>query len=97
MIKFFVAFTLLLFAIIALSFTALSVAKGLPIAALLLSQGICLLGCYALLGIGIGLPIVILAGAASWWHLWLLYTGEVKPHLPNQTFFDVLKTMFRKI
>ncbi len=97
MIKFFIAFTLMLIAIVALCCTAFSVGTGYPLAALLLSQGINMLGCYALLGIGIGLPLLLLASVLGWGQLLLLMSGNIDPHLAKESFFDVIKTLFSKI
>ncbi len=87
----------MLIAIIALSFTAFSVGTGYPLVALLLSQIINMLGCYALLGIGIGLPLLLLASVLSWGQLLLLLSGNIDPHLAKESFFGVLKTLFSKI
>lgn len=53
--------------------------------------------CYALLGIGIGLPLVLLAGTLGWLQLVLLMSGNIDPHLGSAGFFKVLNTLFSKI
>lgn len=55
------------------------------------------LSCYFLLGIGIGLPVIILATILGWLQLILLLSGNVNPHLAKEGFFKVLGTLFTKI
>lgn len=51
---------------------------------------------YFMLGIGIGLPMVLLAGTLSWLQILLLLGGQIDPHLGREGFVKVLKTLFNK-
>lgn len=64
---------------------------------LLYTQFITLFGCYALLGIGVGIPIVFLATVLGWVQFVLLLSGNLDPHIAKESFWGVLKTMFSKL
>lgn len=55
------------------------------------------LGSYLLLGIGFGLPLIILASILGLLQILLLLKGDIHPHLGKDGFFNVLKTLFNKI
>ncbi len=64
---------------------------------MLFIEGISLLGCYLLLGIGLGFPLVIIATILGWLQLVLLISGNINPHLAREGFFKVVNTLFSKI
>ncbi|MBS0288489.1 MAG: hypothetical protein JSS07_00455 [Proteobacteria bacterium] len=97
MIKFVFAIVLLCFAVVLLSYTTFTLGHHYAFSGLLFSQCINMLGCYLLLGIGIGLPIVILATILGWIQLVLLLSGNINPHLAKEGFFHVLNTLFSKL
>jgi len=97
MTKLFAGFTLTLIAIVWLCYQIFLLASSHPLIPLLFMQFINTLGCYVLLGIGIGLPIVLLASILGWVQLLLLVNGHIDPHLSREGFFKVLDTLFRKI
>jgi hypothetical protein len=78
-------------------YTALTTFDSYTITALIFTQTLQILGCYALLGIGIGLPIVLLASMLGWVHLLLLVSGKIDPHLAEEGFFNVLKTLYEEL
>lgn len=96
MIKILSAFVLNIIAIVWLSCSLFTVAKSFVIS-IIFNQLINAFGCYGLLGIGIGLPIVLSAGALGWVQLLLLINGTIDPHLAREGFFKVLNTLFSKI
>lgn len=60
-------------------------------------QSIYSMGCFVLLGLGIGFPLVLLATILGWVQLVLLMIGNVDPHLAQEGFFKVIHTLFNKI
>jgi hypothetical protein len=62
-----------------------------------MSQAINLMGCFTLMGIGIGLPLVMLASFFGWVQLLLLLKGNIPPHLAREGFVKVLNTLSSKI
>lgn len=97
-IKFVFALTLILIAIFGLGFAIYLLANNYPeLPAILFIQCINALGCYVLLGVGVGLPLVFLASVLGWVQLILLVNGNINPHLAREGFFKVLTTLFSKI
>lgn len=66
-------------------------------ASLLYTQFITMFGCFVLLGIGVGIPIVFLASVLGWVQFALLLSGNLDPHIAKESFWGVLKTMFNKL
>lgn len=64
---------------------------------LLMVHGLNTLSCYILLGMGLGLPIIIIATMLGWVHLVMLITGNVDPHLSKEGLFKVLGTLFKNL
>lgn len=94
MIKTIFALTLMIIATVGLGFAAYSLNDSYPISAFLLTQSPHLLGCYVILGIGFGLPIVFLATVLGWVQLFLLLSGSISPHLARGNFSHVIKALF---
>jgi hypothetical protein len=97
MTKYIFAIILMIIAIVGLSFTAISLGDNYMVPTLLFTQSLHLIECYVVLGIGIGLPIVILATVLGWVQLLLLLSGNIDPHLARDGFINVIKTLFNKI
>ncbi len=97
MTKFLSALSLLFVAVLLLGYTAINLGHHYAFTGLLFSQIINMLGCYFLLGIGIGLPIVLLATILGWIQLVLLLSGNINPHLAKEGLFHVLNTLFSKL
>jgi len=90
--------TLICAAIIALTFAILNAIEGDPhLSALFLIQHINFIGCFSLLGIGIGVPLVMLASFFSWIQVVLLLRGNIPPHFAKEGFVRVLNTLTSKI
>lgn len=88
----------LVFTIILLSYGLFILIKHEPtFSPMIILQCINTLSCYILLGVGIGLPLVILATTLGWVQLILLLSGNVSPHFAKEGFFNVLRTLFTKI
>jgi len=64
---------------------------------ILIVQAMNSLGCYIVIGLGLGFPLVALACILGWVHLVLLMSGHIDPHLAGEGFFKVLYTLFSKI
>lgn len=60
-------------------------------------QCLTILSSYMIVGIGLGLPLIIIAATLSWGQLILLMTGNINPHLGREGFVDVLKILFNRI
>jgi hypothetical protein len=60
-------------------------------------QFINMLGCFILVGIGFGIPVVLLATVLGWVQFLLLVTGTINPHLAREGLFNVLTTLFSKL
>ena len=97
MTKYIIAIIFMIMAIVGLSVTAISLGDNYHVSPLLLTQSLHLIACYVVLGIGIGLPIVILATVLGWVQLLLLLSGNIDPHLARDGFISVIKTLFNKI
>jgi hypothetical protein len=97
MIKLFFAIVLLIIAMIGLSYDIFILNQNYPFFSELIFQMLQMLGCYMLVGIGIGFPFVFLSSAMGWIHLLLLLSGNIDPHLTGAGFFKVLNTLFSKI
>jgi len=52
---------------------------------------------YTLLGLGLAVPLILLAILLGWIQFLLLATGNISPHLAKEDFFKVLETLFSKI
>lgn len=48
---------------------------------------------FTLLGLGLGLPLILLATIFGWLQVILLVSGNIDPHLGEEGFFNVLKTL----
>ncbi len=88
---------ILLFIAVAFLIHATLSSIGLLGTPILFSQLFTLLGCFVILGIGAGLPIVILASVLGWVQLVLLVSGNIDPHLAKESFFGVLKTLLKEL
>lgn len=53
--------------------------------------------CYLVLGLGLAIPVLLLAGVLGWLQLALLLAGNIDPHLSREGFFNVLNTLFNKL
>jgi hypothetical protein len=96
-VKFYSAFALLFFAALGLSYATLIISIGNPAVGILCLGLLNALGCYLLLGLGLAIPLVLLASIFGWLHLVLLLSGKIDPHLSQEGFFTVLNTLFKKI
>lgn len=47
-----------------------------------------------LLGIGFGLPLIIVAAILGWGQVMLLMTGQISPHLEQEGLLKALRTLF---
>lgn len=95
---FFILYAILILALILLgTYSWHVIAQAPDLAFILLMQWLNLLACYSLLGLGIGLPLVLLASALGWVQLLLLISGNITPHLSREGFFTVLDTLLSKI
>lgn len=63
---------------------------------LFFSQFTNLIAGYLMLGIGVGLPMVLLASTLSWLQILLLLGGQVDPHLGREGIVKVVKTLLNK-
>jgi hypothetical protein len=63
----------------------------------LVIQVLCALNCLSMIGIGLGLPIILIAAILGWGQLVLLMTGNVSPHFSEDGFFKVVGTLFKGI
>ena len=84
---------------------AISVLLSLQVATLLANKSLAVLffsqftnifAGYLMLGIGIGLPMVLLAGTLSWLQILLLLAGQIDPHLGREGFVKVIRTLINK-
>lgn len=48
-----------------------------------------------MIGIGLGLPLILLSGILGWGQLVLLMHGQISPHLGEEGLLKVFKTLFR--
>lgn len=55
------------------------------------------LNIFALLGIGTGLPAIVIASLLGWGHFILLIKGDVAPHLAKDGFVDTLNTLLSRL
>ena len=53
-------------------------------------------GCFTLLGLGIGIPMLLVATLLGVGHIFLLLTGSVDPHLSKAGFFEAIHTLFNE-
>lgn len=97
MTKYILAVVLMIIAIVSLSFTACSLNENYLVSTLLFTQSLHLVASYVILGIGIGLPIMLLATVLGWVQLLLLLSGNIDPHLARDGFINVIKTLFKNI
>ncbi|MFI4937592.1 MAG: hypothetical protein ACHQJ6_03670 [Candidatus Berkiellales bacterium] len=97
-VQFYFAFILLGIVIFALMTTLWMLCHHHPeISLLFFIQSIYSLACYLLLGIGLGVPLILLATILGWVQLILLLSGNINPHLAREGFLKVLNTLFSKL
>lgn len=97
-LKFYTLLVLIWIAVGLILFATLSLIHIYPaFTSVLFAQALNISSCYALLGLGIGLPLVILASILGWLQLVLLISGNISPHLAKEGLFKVLDTLFSKI
>ena len=65
--------------------------------ALFFVQILSILNSVMLLGIGMALPLIVLATILSWVHFILLAMGKINPHLGKEGLLNVLRTLLSKI
>lgn len=58
-----------------------------------LIQSLHVLSYYVLLGLGVGIPLILLATIFGWLQVFLLISGNIDPHLGKSGFLNVLKTL----
>jgi len=96
--KFFSAYLVTLLGLLWLSYVIFGlILQHPPLFSIFIAQCINTLGCYSLLGVGIGLPLLLLASILGWGQLVLLFYGDIDPHLSQEGFFKVLNTLLSKI
>lgn len=96
--SFYSAFTLVLLSAGLVCYSALSLISQEPtLSVLLVFQSLNFLSSFMLLGIGLGLPLVLIASILGWGQLALLLSGNINPHLGREGFINVLKILFSKI
>lgn len=96
--KFYSAFALIFLTVLGLGYAVLMAAMAQPEVALVVFMGsISTLCCYLLIGLGMAIPVILLASILGWLQLALLLSGNIDPHLSREGFFHVLDTLFRRI
>ena len=97
-LRFFLPFILLLLSLPLLGATLHTLLHHHPsLWAIVLTQGMSILGCFTLLGLGLGIPLIVLASVLGWIQVVLLLTGSIPPHLGKAGLMKVLSTLFSKI
>lgn len=97
-VTFYSAFALILFLVLGLSYAVFTIAPPHPeLGNLLLQSSLGVLCCYLLLGLGLALPVLLLASVLGWLQLVLLLAGNIDPHLSREGFINVLNTLFQKL
>lgn len=95
---FYCVFTLVLISAVMVCITTLSILLNEPsLNPLFICQCFNFLSSFLMLGMGLGLPLVVIASVLSWGQIMLLVTGNIRPHLGSEGFVNVLKILFSKI
>lgn len=97
-VKFYSAFALILFTVLGLGYAVLMVSIAEPgLLNVVFLGSVSTLCCYALVGVGFAIPVVLLASILGWLQLALLLSGNIDPHLSREGLFTVLDTLFKKL
>gem|GEM_PF-4550003 len=95
---FYGAFALIFFAVLGLGYTVLMACIRQPeMASIVFLGSVSTLCCYLLVGLGMAIPVMLLASILGWLQLALLLCGNIDPHLSREGFFTVLDTLFRRL
>lgn len=95
---FYCVFTLVLISAVMVCYTTLCMLMNEPSLKLIfICQCFNFLSSFMMLGVGLGLPLVVIASVLSWGQIALLMSGNINPHLGREGFVNVLKILFSKI